>query len=100
MAKHNLEPITPGEILMYEFMEPLGLDENQLARELDLLPGRVSDVLQGRSGVTAEVALRLEKYFGASAQFWLNLQSRYDLKIARRDIGPSIQERVRPRRTA
>jgi antitoxin HigA-1 len=100
MAEHDLEPITPGEILAHEFMEPLGLDEALLARELDLPPGRISDILQGRAGVTADVALRLEKYFGASAQFWLNLQSRYDLKIARRDVGPSIQATVRSRRSA
>jgi antitoxin HigA-1 len=100
MAEHDLEPITPGEILVHDFMEPLGLDEDQLARELDLPAARVSDILQGRAGVTAEVALRLEKYFGASAQFWLNLQSRYDLKIARREVGPSIQATVRPRRSA
>lgn len=94
MAQHDLEPIAPGEILRHEFMEPLGLSDNQLARELDLPAGRVSDILDGRGGVTAEVALRLEKYFGVSAQFWLNLQSRYDLKIARRDVGPDIDARV------
>jgi addiction module HigA family antidote len=100
MAEHDLEPITPGEILVHEFMEPLGLDEAQLARELDLPAGRISDILRGRAGVTADVALRLERYFGASAQFWLNLQSRYDLKIARRDVGPAIQATVKSRRSA
>jgi addiction module HigA family antidote len=81
-------------------MKPLGLDGDQLARELDLPAGRISDILYGKAGVTADVALRLEKYFGASAQFWLNLQSRYDLKIARRDVGPAIQANVRSRRSA
>jgi addiction module HigA family antidote len=100
MAEHDLEPITPGEILEHEFMKPLGLDGDQLARELDLPAGKISDILHGRAGVTADVALRLEKYFGASAQFWLNLQSRYDLKIARRDVGPAIQANVRSRRSA
>jgi addiction module HigA family antidote len=100
MPEHDLEPITPGEILVHEFMEPLGLDEAQLARELDLPAGRISDILRGRAGVTADVALRLERYFGASAQFWLNLQSRYDLKIARRDVGPAIQATVKSRRSA
>lgn len=100
MAEHDLEPITPGEVLAHEFMEPLGLDESQLAKELDLPTAQISDILQGRTGVTADVALRLEKYFGASAQFWLNLQSRYDLKIARRDVGPAIQANVRSRRSA
>lgn len=94
MADHDLEPIAPGEILRHEFMEPLGLSRDQLASELDLPAGRVSGVLEGREGVSAEMALRLEKYFGVSAQFWLNLQSRYDLKIARRDVGPDIDARV------
>jgi addiction module HigA family antidote len=100
MAKHELEPISPGEILKHEFMEPLGLGDDQLARELDLPVGRIAEILQGRSGLTAEMALRLEKYFGTSAQFWLNLQSRYDLKIARREVGPAIEARIRARRSA
>lgn len=75
-----MEPISTGEILKHEFMEPLSLSEDQLACELDLPVVRISELLQGRGAVTAELALRLEKYFGVSAQFWLNLQSRYDLK--------------------
>ena len=100
MTEHELAPVSPGEILRHEFMEPLDLTEDQLARELDLPVGQIVDVLQGRGGITAEIALRLEKYFGVSAQFWLNLQSRHDLKIARRDLGPAIEARVRTRRSA
>jgi antitoxin HigA-1 len=100
MTEHELAPISPGEILRHEFMEPLDLTEDQLARELDLPVGQISDVVQGKGGVTAEMALRLEKYFGVSAQFWLNLQSRHDLKVARRDVGPAIEARVRTRRSA
>ena len=95
MAEHELEPISPGEILKHELMEPLGLGDDQLARELDLPVGRIAEILQGRRGLTAEMALRLEKHFGTSAQFWLNLQSRYDLKIARREVGPAIEARAR-----
>jgi len=95
-----LDPIFPGEILRFEFMEPLGLSQNQLARDLDVPPARISELIHGRRTLTADTALRLEKYFGVSAQFWLNLQARYDLKIARRDVWPQVEPRVRTRRTA
>jgi len=100
MTEHELEPISPGDILKHEFMEPLDLTEDQLARELDLPVARIFEVLRGGGGVTAEMALRLEKYFGVSAQFWLNLQSRHDLKVARREIGPAIEARVKTRKSA
>ena len=99
-AGRVLDPIPPGEILRFEFMEPLGISQNQLARDLDVPVGRVSELVHGQRSITADTALRLEKYFGVSAQFWLNLQSRYDLKIAKRDVWPAIEPRVRSRRTA
>ena len=99
-ARRALDPIPPGEILRCEFMEPLGLSQNQLARDLDVPVARISELVHGRRSITADTALRLEKYFGVPAQFWLNLQSRYDLKIARREVGPGIEARVRSRRTA
>lgn len=96
----TLDPIPPGEILRFEFMEPLGLSQNQLARDLDVPVARISELVHGRRSITADTALRLEKYFGVAAQFWLNLQSRYDLKVARREAWPEIEPRVRSRRTA
>lgn len=98
--KQQLAPITPGEILMEEFLEPDGLSLNRLARDLDVPTGRLSQIVNGKRVITADTALRLEKYFGISAQFWLNLQSRYDLKVARREIWPSIELRVRTRQVA
>ena len=98
--RQALDPIPPGEILRCEFMEPLGLSQNQLARDLDVPVARVSELVHGRRSFTADTALRLEKYFGVPAQFWLNLQSRYDLKIARRDVWPEVEPRVQARRTA
>jgi antitoxin HigA-1 len=95
-----LDPIPPGEILRFEFMEPLRISQNQLARDLDVPVARISELVHGRRSISADTALRLEKYFGVEAQFWLNLQSRYDLKIARRDIWPAVEPRVRTRRTA
>ena len=95
-----LDPIPPGEILRFEFMEPLKLSQKQLARDLAVPVARISELVHGRRSITADTALRLEKYFGVPAQFWLNLQSRYDLKIARRDSWPEVESRVRSRRTA
>jgi len=95
-----LDPIPPGEILRCEFMEPLGISQNQLARDLDVPIARISELVHGRRSITADTALRLEKYFGVPAQFWLNLQSRHDLKVARRDVWPGVEPRVRTRRTA
>jgi antitoxin HigA-1 len=97
---HALDPIPPGEILRFEFMEPLGISQNQLARDLDVPVARVSELVHGQRSITADTALRLEKYLGVSAQFWLNLQSRYDLKIAKRDVWLAVEPRVRSRRTA
>lgn len=96
----TLDPIPPGEILRFELMEPLGISQNQLARDLDVSVARISELVHNRRSISADTALRLEKYFGVEAQFWLNLQSRYDLKIARRDIWPKVKQRVRTRRTA
>ena len=98
--RKDLTPITPGEILKEEFLDPLELSLNRLARDLDVATGRLSAIINGKRRITADTALRLEKYFGVSAQFWLNLQSRYDLKIARREIWPSIGPRVRVRQSA
>ena len=98
--EQRLEPITPGEILKEEFLVPLELSSNRVARDLDVPAGRLSEIINGKRAITADTALRLEKYFGVSAQFWLNLQSRYDLKIARREIWPSIEPRVRAREVA
>jgi len=101
MSKERaLDPIPPGEILRFEFMEPLRISQNQLARDLDVPVARISELVHGRRSLSADTALRLEKYFGVEAQFWLNLQSRYDLKIARRDVWPAVEPRVRTRRTA
>jgi antitoxin HigA-1 len=99
MSKANnlAEPITPGEILLEEFMRPLGISQNLLARELHVPPVRVHDIIHGRRAITPDTALRLARHFGVSAEFWLNLQSRYELKLARRTIGPEIEKRVRAR---
>jgi antitoxin HigA-1 len=92
-----LDPIPPGEILYEEFMKPLGLSANQLARDIDVPPGRISEIINGKRIITADTALRLGKYFSVSPDIWLNLQTDYDMRIARRTIWPTIEPRVRVR---
>lgn len=94
-----LDPISPGEILREDFMEPLQLSSNQLSRELSVPPNRITEILNGKRGITADTALRLERYFGVEAQFWLNLQSEYDLRRMRRKIGEDIEKRIMPARS-
>ena len=74
-----LAPIHPGEILQTEFLEPLGLSQNRLAREIGVPPRRINEIVHGKRAVTADTALRFSKFFGTTAQFWLNLQSHYEL---------------------
>ena len=93
----QLSLIPPGEILLEEFMKPLGVSQNQLARDLDVPPARINDIVKGRRAITADTALRLGTYFGTSPELWLNLQSDYDLRRTRRDSWPEIEARVRPR---
>jgi len=81
-----LEPITPGEILRDEFMKPLGLSARGLAREIGVPPNRVTDILNGDRGITAETAIKLSKRFGNTARFWMNLQVSYDLAVAERRV--------------
>ena len=99
MAKKKmLDPIKPGEILLEDFMEPLKISINQLARDLAVPPNRISEIVNGKRAITADTALRLERYFQVEAQFWLNLQSEYDLRIMKRKKGEDIQRRIIPLR--
>ena len=95
MAK-TLAPITPGEILEEEFMKPLAISQNKLARDIDVPVGRISDIVRGKRGITSDTALRLALYFGVTAEFWINLQSRYDLKIAKQELLPELEKDIRP----
>ena len=94
--KDFLDPITPGEILREDFMEPMNISMNQLSRDLAVPPNRISEIINGKRSISADTALRLERYFGIEAQFWLNLQSEYDLRIMKRKIGPDIERRIIP----
>lgn len=95
MAK-LLDPIKPGEILLEEFMNPLGLSQNKLSRDISVPVGRISEIIHGKRSISTDTALRFSIYFGTTPEFWINLQSRYDLKMAKRNILPKIERNVRP----
>ena len=90
-----LDPIPPGEILSEEFMKPGRISQNRLARDIDVNPARINDIVHGRSSITASIALRLAKYFGTTPELWMNLQSDYDLRRARIGDWPKAERRVR-----
>lgn len=90
-----LPPVHPGEVLREEFMAPLGISINALARDLHVPVSRVSKIVNEERGITADTAMRAARYFGTSAEFWLNLQSRYDLQVAK-SKGKVIGRQVRP----
>jgi addiction module HigA family antidote len=95
-----LDPIHPGEILVEDFMKPLKISINQLARDLDVPPNRISAIVNGIRSITADTALRLGTYFGVSPETWLGLQVDYDLRRTRQRDGDEIVRRVRARRAA
>jgi addiction module HigA family antidote len=94
MAKKRLDPIPPGEILLEDFMRPLGISINSLARAIDVPPNRVSAIVNAKRSITADTALRLGKYFEVSPEIWLGLQSDYDLRVAQRSGWQEIERRI------
>jgi addiction module HigA family antidote len=90
----KLPPIHPGEVLLHDFLEPLGLSQYRLAHDLSVPPRRINEIVHGKRAVTADTALRLARYFGTSEQFWLNLQSGYDLEVVRDRLGPRLEAEV------
>ena len=95
-----MRPVHPGVTLMEDFLKPMGMSPNRLALELRVPATRVGDIVRGRRAITADTSLRLSRYFGTSAQFWMNLQVNFDLEVAVDKIGSEIQEVIRPHRAA
>jgi addiction module HigA family antidote len=95
MAAKLLDPIPPGEVLYEEFMKPLGVSINALAREIAVPPNRISEIVSGKRSITADTALRLGKYFGVSPEIWLGLQADYDLRVVKRTTWLKAEPRVR-----
>jgi len=95
MAAKPLEPIHPGEVLYEEFMQPMEVSINALAREIAVPPNRISEIVSGKRSITADTALRLGKYFGVSPEIWLGLQADYDLRVVKRTTWLKAEPRVR-----
>ena len=100
MIKNRMRPIHPGEILREEFLVPLRMTAHALSQAIHVPATRVNDIVNGRRGVTADTALRLARYFGNSAEFWLNLQAAHDLRATERETAARIEREVRPRQAA
>ena len=96
----DFRPVTPGEMLKEEFLVEYGLSQNALAKAVGISPNRVADIVNNRRRITADTAVRLGAYFGNSPEYWMNLQTRYDLKVARRNVPPADIERIKARRAA
>lgn len=96
MSSRNFPPIHPGEILLEEFLHPLGLSQYRLAKGISVPPRRINEIVHGKRAVTADTALRLGRFFDTTAQFWINLQSRYDLEVASEALGPRLAREVTP----
>lgn len=96
MATNKMRPIHPGEILREEYLAPLSMSANALAMALHVPAPRVNEIVREKRAVTVDTALRLSRYFGTTAQFWMNLQSSYDLKVAEKAEGNRIAQEIRP----
>ena len=96
MAQRDFAPIHPGEILMTEFLEPMGISQYRLAKDIGVTARRVNEIVLGRRAITADTALRLGRYFTMEAQFWLNLQSHYDMEVALVQLQDRLEREVHP----
>lgn len=96
MKKNRLPPIHPGAILSEEFLEPMGITQYRLAKDINVPPRRINEIVQGKRAISPDTALRLSRYFGLSERFWLNLQARYDLEIEKDRLADRLDKEVRP----
>ena len=95
MVKQKFEPVHPGEILLEEFLKPLGVSSYRLAKDISVHPRRINEIVHGRRSVTADTALMLSRYFGLSERFWLNLQARYDLEVEKDRLEGRLEREVK-----
>lgn len=94
MSEQKLPPIHPGEILLEEFLKPMGISQYRLAKDMSVSPRRINEIVHGKRAISADTALRLSRYFGLSERFWLNLQSRYDLEIEKDRLADRLEKEV------
>jgi addiction module HigA family antidote len=95
MSVREIPPIHPGEILLEEYLKPLSISQYRLARDINVDPRRINEIIHGQRSITADTALRLARYFGTSERFWLNLQSRYDLELQKMELGDRLEKEVK-----
>src|SRR5438034_10957924 len=95
MTEDEFAPVTPGEMLRDEFLAEYGLSQNRLAKAVGISPNRIAEIVNNRRRISADTAFRLSLYFGNSPEFWMNLQTHHDLKMARRNLKPEEVERIK-----
>lgn len=100
MARDEFAPVTPGEMLKEEFLDEYSLSQKQLANAVGISPNRIADIVNNRRRISADTAVRLGLFFGNSPEFWMNLQTHHDLKLARRNLKAADAERIRSQRVA
>jgi addiction module HigA family antidote len=96
MSKRDFPPIHPGEVLREEFLTPLGISQYRLAKDIHVPARRINEIVLEKRGISADTALRLGRYFGMTPQFWINLQARYDLEVARESIEDTLKKDIKP----
>ena len=94
MDKREFTPIHPGEILLEDFLKPMNLSQYAIARSLGVPPRRINEIVHGKRAITADTALRLARFFNMEAQFWMNLQSRYDLEVTKEKLSDTLEKEV------
>jgi addiction module HigA family antidote len=95
MRTRELPPIRPGETRLDEYLKPMGINQYRLAKDINVDPRRINEIVHGRRSTSADTALRLARYFGTSERFWLNLQSRYDLELQKMELGERLEQEVK-----
>jgi len=90
----KMRPIHPGEILLKEFLEPMGITQYRLSKDITVAPRRINEIVHGKRAITADTALRLSRYFGTTERFWMNLQTRYDLEVEKDHLGSRLDNEV------
>jgi len=97
MKHRKIEPIHPGEILTEEFMQPMGISQYRIAKDISVPPRRINEIVHGKRAISPDTALRLSRYFGTSERFWLNLQMRFNLEVEKDRLGERLEQEVIPR---
>jgi addiction module HigA family antidote len=96
MPEEKMAPVHPGEILIEDFMKPLGISQYRLAKAMNVYPRKINEIIQGKRSITADTALRLARFFGTSPEVWMNLQAHYDLELARDALEEAVAREVTP----